>query len=1124
MTRTVGLLIAFVVSLETLAQNEGGMVMMKPSEGTVCYATTHNAHTSIGPPPEYIRALKARNSGAARTTATNIIVTYSSSFTSQAQAAFQEAVDIWASIIQSPVTIRIHAQWTPLNQNVLGSASPGTYVTNFPGAQKRDVWYPIALAEKIAGKDLNATTDADIVASFNSNNSNWHYGLTGSEPPTGKYDLVSIVLHEIGHGLGITNAYSVESDQGLIPDFFEGQPVVFETSIATANGLNIVNDFTPPSATLGTAMTSENLFYVSPLVKAANGNQDAEIYAPEEFDPGSSIAHLDETKYPEGNVNSLMTPAIAAAERILDPGPIIRAILKDIGWTGSYPHHAPLESTESVSGPYHAVVTIVSDNGYVASSVVLNYKTANAFIPVTMTANGNANEFAADIPVGSSKYEYYISVKDNDNRVFTVPGKEIKPGSAPQQTVITFTAGPDTQAPFINHKPVEFTTETDGLKLEAIVSDNLGVAEVKVQWKVRGIAQADRLMTLKAGTDSTYVLDIGLNGGVNTGDVVEYRIRAKDSSVAGNVSADPSLTTFHVVEILGLGTTQNSYFNNFDDLSTEDFFGNGFTIAKPSGFQNGAIHSDHPYANGGAEGTSLNFIYNLKTPIKIAAINAIMKFDEIVLVEPGEPNVAWPQPDFYDYVVVEGSTDGGEHWTAVADGYDSRFNSEWRTTWNGSLSNNNSTAVGTPAMYKTHQFDLLNKFKVGDEVAFRFRLYSDPFSVGWGWSIDNLQIQIDTSPPQILHQHNDFLLAGVNAVDLNFKVTDPSGVSKIVLEYNKTGGTTTSRTVAVNSVTNQYVQTIDLAALGVQAGDKFQYRIEATDIAGNTSSYPPTGFIETAIISLASSVDQVVTDFTSASEDLTGNFFSTDRPAGFTSNGMSSVHPYSPGIDIDQVSEFAWLTRKPVKVSATNALIVFEDVAIVEYEGTSVKDYVIVEASKDGVAWEPLLGPYAANSVTQWKTIFDGASNGTQGVMQKHMFNITSSGKFKAGDVILIRFRLHSDAATTGWGWFVDNLSIQGPITGIEPATVTPNVTAWPNPVTAGSVNLSLELPGESDVSVEILSTQGQLLSSDHFSAPSGDVNRTYDAASWPAGFYIVRVHSDYGTVTQKIIKLNSQN
>jgi hypothetical protein len=55
---------------------------------------------------------------------------------------------------------------------------------------------------------------------------------------------------------------------------------------------------------------------------------------------------------------------------------------------------------------------------------------------------------------------------------------------------------------------------------------------------------------------------------------------------------------------------------------------------------------------------------------------------------------------------------------------------------------------------------------------------------------------------------------------------------------------------------------------------------------------------------------------------------------------------------------------------------------------------------------------------------------------------------------------------------------------------------------------------------VEILSTQGQVLTADRFSAPEGDFQRDYQVAEWPQGFYVVKVRSDFGTTIQKVVKL----
>jgi hypothetical protein len=94
---------------------------------------------------------------------------------------------------------------------------------------------------------------------------------------------------------------------------------------------------------------------------------------------------------------------------------------------------------------------------------------------------------------------------------------------------------------------------------------------------------------------------------------------------------------------------------------------------------------------------------------------------------------------------VEGSRDNGISWTPVANGYDSRAREAWLAAYNSSVNTDqNSTAVGTPALYAPRTLNLRDKFAAGDVVQLRFRLFSDPAAHGWGWAIDNLRIQDNT--------------------------------------------------------------------------------------------------------------------------------------------------------------------------------------------------------------------------------------------------------------------------------------------------------------------------------------------------------------------------------------------
>ena len=69
-----------------------------------------------------------------------------------------------------------------------------------------------------------------------------------------------------------------------------------------------------------------------PGVRTANGGKSAKLYAPSTWRQGSSYSHLDETTFPKGNQNSLMTYAISDGETIRTLARSPSPLLKTIGW------------------------------------------------------------------------------------------------------------------------------------------------------------------------------------------------------------------------------------------------------------------------------------------------------------------------------------------------------------------------------------------------------------------------------------------------------------------------------------------------------------------------------------------------------------------------------------------------------------------------------------------------------------------------------------------------------------------------------------------------------------------------------------------------------------------------
>lgn len=142
--------------------------------------------------------------------------------------AFQHAADIWGAKLTSAAPIRVDAAFEPLECDatgaVLGSAGAAEIYTDFANAPRTYTWYPSALASKLAGFDVTMGQSPHIYARFNSRLGLFADCLPGSGFYLGldrqfgtQIDLVTVLLHELAHGLGFqtfTDDYSGEQILG----------------------------------------------------------------------------------------------------------------------------------------------------------------------------------------------------------------------------------------------------------------------------------------------------------------------------------------------------------------------------------------------------------------------------------------------------------------------------------------------------------------------------------------------------------------------------------------------------------------------------------------------------------------------------------------------------------------------------------------------------------------------------------------------------------------------------------------------------------------------------------------------------------------------------------------------
>ncbi len=262
-------------------------------------------------------------------TSTKIVVSYNG-FPENAKQAFDYAVSIWAKSIYSPVTINIHANWEVLDKNTLGHGKPSLFYRNFKGTPRANIFYPIALVEKLSGKEYNSEEEADISCSFNSSQS-WYFGTDGRTPST-QYDFVTAVLHEIGHGLGISGFFTSENGISRFCNS-SNAPSIYDFYVFNSNQQRIADNqlFPCPSKELTKQLTSNSLVFS--YLAENNEVEKATIYAPNTWVNGVSIYHLTKTDPGVGASNELMSAHAYKGEAIHNPGVNTLQVLSEIGWS-----------------------------------------------------------------------------------------------------------------------------------------------------------------------------------------------------------------------------------------------------------------------------------------------------------------------------------------------------------------------------------------------------------------------------------------------------------------------------------------------------------------------------------------------------------------------------------------------------------------------------------------------------------------------------------------------------------------------------------------------------------------------------------------------------------------------
>ena len=351
-----------------------------------------------------------------------------------ARTAVQAAIDVWSENFSSTVPVSVNVSWGRASSyGILASASAKSNFANFPNAPDKTLYYASALANALAGKDLDPN-NPELEITITSD-APWYYGVDGKCPPK-SYDLVSVILHEMGHGLGFIsgNYYDQYSGYGRVD-----LPTPFDAYAQLPDGRRLA-DMPSPSIETGKALTSP-LYWSGENGIKANGGVKPPLFTPSIYEPGSSVSHLDERTFSQAGANRVMTPNLDSGEVFHLPGSLLLAMFDDMRLK------PPAGVAYGTPQPPQNVKALVSDKSAIVefdppinfrSAQISSYEVKNVQTGETVTVT-ESPAIITGLNNGS-KYTFTVSATNSLGISNAVSSNVVIPQAVWKSTVIDSTA------------------------------------------------------------------------------------------------------------------------------------------------------------------------------------------------------------------------------------------------------------------------------------------------------------------------------------------------------------------------------------------------------------------------------------------------------------------------------------------------------------------------------------------------------------------------------------------------------------------------------------------------------------------------------------------------------------
>ena len=539
-------LLALIVltSFQAIGQkNNNGMTIREitPEERIYCPKSDHINNFHL--PPQIDRDIINKRAG-------NVFKDSLFNVPEEYLEAINFVFDILETHFTSEVTINVHIETRALGGSALAGAGPSRVVSNFDFAPLQNTEYPIALAEKILGREINRSDEADIVVTID-NQTDFHLIPNDPTGVNGKVDLASVLTHELLHGMGFFESGGIDAQgRGVLQGFTNrGHLVAFDRNLINGDGEVLSDDYVSPSMALADQFISNNIFYNSESF--VDKVTKPKIYAPAQFAGGSSLSHLDEIYNNTGD--ALMTFAFAGGELIYFPGNLTLDMMRDMGWDATRILHEPGVFSEDINANYEILADVDADSGFDPATFMMHYSTdsfATEDIMVPMEFDQVSQQYKATLSTDGTieDYQYYFEVVDGRNITRT------RPGGGPE-FFFNYRYGIDTEPPVMSIRPQVDTVQLfaifNNIFLEVTAEDDFSGVESASSVIIINDEEPDtiQLVQQEFNNGNTFRGEYAYVRNFRPTDVVQYKFLSQDKSSASNMTVFPQDSFFKAVYI-----------------------------------------------------------------------------------------------------------------------------------------------------------------------------------------------------------------------------------------------------------------------------------------------------------------------------------------------------------------------------------------------------------------------------------------------------------------------------------------------------------------------------------------------------------------------------------------------